>query len=180
MNLEKLTASGKADLSLLALPGGAVPVLDSDRRGDDRFGGTSPAPACAAGGLRSRTPHYDRRDPERSVCRAQEGSGLPEAYLRYMPGGRLRAERCIREQQYRDPPVSGRYRYGDHAGPRFIARAKRSEFIPVYLPLADPVPSRTLVVAYRNGRYLSKAADAFIDTFKQVMDKLVVEGVQDK
>lgn len=63
--------------------------------------------------------------------------------------------------------------------PRFIARAKRSEFIPVYLLLAEPSPSRTLVVAYRNGRYLSKAAEAFIDTFKQVLDKLVVEDIQD-
>lgn len=31
--------------------------------------------------------------------------------------------------------------------PRFISRAPRSEFVPVYLPLAEPVPSRTLVVA---------------------------------
>ncbi|MNN93008.1 HTH-type transcriptional regulator GltC [compost metagenome] len=52
--------------------------------------------------------------------------------------------------------------------PRFIARAKRSELIPVYVPLAD-APSRTLVIAYRKGRYLSKAAEAFIETFKDVL-----------
>ncbi|MNN58072.1 Hydrogen peroxide-inducible protein activator [compost metagenome] len=50
--------------------------------------------------------------------------------------------------------------------PHFIARAPRSEFVPVYLPLAEPVPSRTLVIAYRRGRYLSKAAEVFIETFK--------------
>ncbi|GJM74892.1 hypothetical protein HMSSN036_71080 [Paenibacillus macerans] len=55
--------------------------------------------------------------------------------------------------------------------PRFIARAKRSELIPAYLPLAEPVPSRTLVIAYRKGRYLSKAAEAFIDTFKATMEQ---------
>ncbi|MGG6311998.1 LysR family transcriptional regulator [Paenibacillus macerans] len=55
--------------------------------------------------------------------------------------------------------------------PRFIARAKRSELIPAYLPLAEPVPSRTLVIAYRKGRYLSKAAEAFIDTFKATMER---------
>lgn len=54
--------------------------------------------------------------------------------------------------------------------PRFIARAKRSELIPIYVPLADPVPSRTLVIAYRKGRYLSKAAEAFIETFKKVLE----------
>ncbi|MNJ66682.1 LysR substrate binding domain protein [compost metagenome] len=54
--------------------------------------------------------------------------------------------------------------------PRFIARAKRSELIPIYVPLAAPVPSRTLVIAYRKGRYLSKAAEAFIETFKKVLE----------
>lgn len=59
--------------------------------------------------------------------------------------------------------------------PRFIARAPRSEFVPVYLPLAEPVPSRTLVIAYRHGRYLSKAANAFIETFKSTVSELIEE-----
>ncbi|MNR47537.1 HTH-type transcriptional regulator GltC [compost metagenome] len=59
--------------------------------------------------------------------------------------------------------------------PHFIARAPRSEFVPVYLPLADPVPSRTLVVAYRRGRYLSKAAEAFMETFRTTVKDLSVE-----
>ncbi|HEY2492752.1 MAG TPA: LysR family transcriptional regulator substrate-binding protein, partial [Paenibacillus sp.] len=57
--------------------------------------------------------------------------------------------------------------------PRFIARAPRTDFVPIYLPLAEPVPSRTLVVAYRRGRYLSKAAEAFIDSFKKSIDELI-------
>lgn len=57
--------------------------------------------------------------------------------------------------------------------PRFISRSSRSEFVPVYLPLAEPVPSRTLVIAYRRGRYLSKAAEAFIETFRETMRELV-------
>jgi len=40
---------------------------------------------------------------------------------------------------------------------------------PVYLSLAEPRPTRTLVIAYRKGRYLSKAAEAFIATLKEVM-----------
>ncbi|UVI27810.1 LysR family transcriptional regulator [Paenibacillus spongiae] len=54
--------------------------------------------------------------------------------------------------------------------PKMIARAKRSEFMPVYLPLAAPVPSRTLVIASRKGRYLSKAAEAFITTMKTTLE----------
>jgi len=55
--------------------------------------------------------------------------------------------------------------------PHFIARARRSEFIPTYLPLEDPSPKRTLVIAYRRGRYLSKAAEAFIDVFKTTIQQ---------
>ncbi|WP_018755389.1 LysR family transcriptional regulator [Paenibacillus terrigena] len=55
--------------------------------------------------------------------------------------------------------------------PHFIARARRSEFIPTYLPLEDPSPKRTLVIAYRRGRYLSKAAEAFIEVFKTTIQQ---------
>lgn len=52
--------------------------------------------------------------------------------------------------------------------PHMIARAKWSDQSPVYLPL-ESAPSRTLVIATRKGRYLSKASDAFIQTLKQTV-----------
>jgi len=55
--------------------------------------------------------------------------------------------------------------------PKMVARGMRSEFAPVYLPLAEPRPSRTLVIASRRGRYLSKAADAFIRTMKEAVER---------
>lgn len=48
--------------------------------------------------------------------------------------------------------------------PRMIVRGDWSGRAPVYLPLEDR-PTRTLVIAYRKGRYLSNAAEAFIATF---------------
>lgn len=54
--------------------------------------------------------------------------------------------------------------------PKMIARAPRSEFTPLYLPLGDPVPSRTLVIASRKGRYLSRASEAFIRTMKRTVE----------
>ncbi|MFF2089958.1 LysR family transcriptional regulator [Paenibacillus sp. NPDC058174] len=54
--------------------------------------------------------------------------------------------------------------------PRMLTRYRGSEFAPAYLPLADN-PSRTLVIAYRKGRYLSKAADAFIRTMNSTMSQ---------
>jgi LysR family transcriptional regulator, hydrogen peroxide-inducible genes activator len=51
--------------------------------------------------------------------------------------------------------------------PSMIARKQGSPFTPAYLPLQDK-PHRTLVIAYRKGRYLSKAAEAFIATLLEV------------
>ncbi|OGX68727.1 MAG: hypothetical protein A2189_03225 [Paenibacillus sp. RIFOXYA1_FULL_44_5] len=51
--------------------------------------------------------------------------------------------------------------------PSMISRNQQREFTPAYLPLKGH-PSRTLVIAYRHDRYLSKAAEAFIQTLQQV------------
>ncbi|REE88603.1 DNA-binding transcriptional LysR family regulator [Paenibacillus taihuensis] len=50
--------------------------------------------------------------------------------------------------------------------PKMITRTSANSLTPVYLPLAPPTPIRTLVIASRKGRYLSRAAEAFIDTMK--------------
>lgn len=55
--------------------------------------------------------------------------------------------------------------------PQMLTRPKWSAQAPVYLSFGEPKPSRTLVIAYRNGRYLSKAAEAFIATLKAVFHK---------
>jgi LysR family hydrogen peroxide-inducible transcriptional activator len=51
--------------------------------------------------------------------------------------------------------------------PSMIARNQGSPFTPTYVPLQEK-PFRTLVIAYRKGRYLSKAAEAFIETLLEV------------
>jgi LysR family hydrogen peroxide-inducible transcriptional activator len=54
--------------------------------------------------------------------------------------------------------------------PFLISKRSWSELAPVHLRLKGH-PTRTLVIAYRKGRYISKAAEAFITTMKQVMNK---------
>ncbi|MFX3633430.1 MAG: LysR family transcriptional regulator [Candidatus Pristimantibacillus sp.] len=54
--------------------------------------------------------------------------------------------------------------------PKMLIRQKGSEFAPVYLPLTAN-PSRTLVIASRKGRYLSKAAEAFIRSINDTMSR---------
>ncbi|MDK8179693.1 LysR family transcriptional regulator [Paenibacillus sp. UMB4589-SE434] len=52
--------------------------------------------------------------------------------------------------------------------PSFIASAPRSEFVPAYIPI-EGRPARTLVLAYRSGRYMSNAAKAFMQTIKETV-----------
>jgi len=51
--------------------------------------------------------------------------------------------------------------------PSMVARNLNSPYAPVYLTLQGK-PHRTLVIAYRKGRYMSKAAEAFIATLIEV------------
>nr|WP_255570415.1 LysR family transcriptional regulator [Cohnella sp. CFH 77786] len=55
--------------------------------------------------------------------------------------------------------------------PRMITRSDWNGRAPVYLHL-EGRPTRTLVIAYRKGRYLSNAAEAFIDVFTRTLKKI--------
>jgi LysR family hydrogen peroxide-inducible transcriptional activator len=55
--------------------------------------------------------------------------------------------------------------------PLLISKRIRSELAPVYLRIKGE-PTRTLVIAHRKSRYLSKAAEAFIATMKTVISDL--------
>jgi LysR family transcriptional regulator, hydrogen peroxide-inducible genes activator len=52
--------------------------------------------------------------------------------------------------------------------PKMISRTRRSGDIPTYLPISPYAPTRTLVIGYKKGRYLSKAATAFIRIMKEL------------
>lgn len=52
--------------------------------------------------------------------------------------------------------------------PYLISKRSPNELSPIHLAL-EGRPVRTLVIAYRKGRYLSKAAEAFVSTMKEVM-----------
>ncbi|HJV45304.1 MAG TPA: LysR family transcriptional regulator [Bacillota bacterium] len=54
--------------------------------------------------------------------------------------------------------------------PQMVTRTRRAH-VPVYLSICDLVATRTLVIAYKKGRYLSKAATSFISMLKSVVEK---------
>ena len=52
--------------------------------------------------------------------------------------------------------------------PQMVTRPEHSPYVPRYVKI-EGSPTRTLVIAWRKGRYLSKAAEAFIATMKEMM-----------
>lgn len=53
--------------------------------------------------------------------------------------------------------------------PRMVARAQWSKHAPSYLRIKEPyTPYRTIVIAYKKDRYVTKAAEAFIRTMREL------------
>ena len=181
LNLEKLTASGKADLSLLSLPL-TEPSLSWVPVGIETIDLAVPPQHPLA--LRVHKQHPAKPTSlselkDEAFIVLKKGQGFRKLTFDLCREAGFEPNVVFESNNIETIQSLVATGMGVTLVPHFIARAKRSEFIPVYLPLAEPVPSRTLVVAYRNGRYLSKAADAFIETFKEVMDALSSEGSKD-
>lgn len=165
MNLEKLTANGQTDLSLLSLPL-EVPTLAYEVLGEERIDLAVPPehPLASRSARGIRTSLSELRDEPFIVLKEGQGFRKMTVELCHEAGFEPRIVFQSNNMETIQSLVAAGM--GVTLVPHFIARAPRSEFVPVYLPLAEPVPSRTLVIAYRRGRYLSKAAEAFIETFK--------------
>lgn len=174
MNLEKLTASGQTDLSLLSLPL-EIPTLAYEVLGEERIVLAVPpehrlASRSTAG---IRTALEELKDEPFIVLK--EGQGFRKMTVELCREAGFEPQIVFESNNMETVQSLVAAGMGVTLVPHFIARAPRSEFVPVYLPLAEPVPSRTLVVAYRRGRYLSKAAEAFIQTFKTTVADLAKE-----
>ncbi|ASA22869.1 LysR family transcriptional regulator [Paenibacillus donghaensis] len=168
MNLEKLTASGQTDLSLLSLPL-EVPSLAYEVLGQERIDLAVPPmhrlASRSAGDIRTSLEELK----EEPFIVLKEGQGFRKMTIELCRKAGFEPRVVFESNNMETVQSLVATGMGVTLVPHFIARAPRSEFVPVYLPLAEPVPGRTLVVAYRRGRYLSKAAEAFIETFKQTV-----------
>jgi len=171
MNLEKLTAGGQTDLSLLSLPL-EVPSLAYEILGEERIDLAVPSGHPLAGRAASgvRTSLTELQDEAFIVLK--EGQGFRKMTMELCMNAGFMPRIVFESNNMETVQSLVATGMGVTLVPHFIARAPRSEFVPVYLPLAAPAPTRTLVIAYRRGRYLSKAAEAFIETFKSTVAEL--------
>ncbi|MBA9085287.1 DNA-binding transcriptional LysR family regulator [Fontibacillus solani] len=168
LNLEKLTAGGGTDLSLLSLPL-QEPSLTFEPIGEEVIDLAVPPehPLAKLKQHKNSVSIEMLRDEPFIVLK--KGQGFRTMTVDLCKSAGFEPNIVFESNNIETVQSLVAAGMGITFVPRFIARAKRSELIPVYIPLADPAPSRTLVIAYRKGRYLSKAAEAFIETFKEVL-----------
>lgn len=174
MNLEKLTALGKTDLSLLSLPL-VEPSLAYEIIGEELIDLAVPTNhplALRATANNMPVPVQLEELKEEPFIVLKKGQGFRKMTMELCQQAGFEPRVVFESSNMETIQSLVAAGMGVTLVPRYIARAPRSEFVPIYLPLADPVPYRTLVVAYRKGRYLSKAAEAFIETFKTSMADL--------
>lgn len=167
LNLEKLTAGGGTDLSLLSLPL-QEPSLTYEPIGEEMIDLAVP-PQHPLASLEARTEKVSlERLKDEPFIVLKKGQGFRKLTIDLCRNAGFEPNVVFESNNIETVQSLVAAGMGITLVPRFIARAKRSELIPVYLPLASD-PSRTLVIAYRKGRYLSKAAEAFIETFKSTL-----------
>ncbi|GGJ12180.1 LysR family transcriptional regulator [Paenibacillus hunanensis] len=174
VNLEKLTASGQTDLSLLALPL-TEPSLTYEPVAEELIDLAVPpnhplAQRFMSGDHRPVT-IAELRDESFIVLK--KGQGFRKIVFDVCKEAGFEPKVVFESNNIETIQSLVATGMGVTFVPHYIARARRGEFLPVYLPLAEPIPSRTLVLARRKGRYLSKAAEAFIESFKDTMEHVV-------
>ncbi|WP_055107825.1 LysR family transcriptional regulator [Paenibacillus ihumii] len=171
LNLEKLTAGGGTDLSLLSLPL-QEPSLTYEPIGEEKIDlAIPPNHYLADPGNRPPGGVTLKQLAGESFIVLKKGQGFRKIMIDLCRSAGFEPDIVFESNNIETVQSLVAAGMGITLVPRFIARAKRSELIPVYVPLAEPVPSRTLVIAYRKGRYLSKAAEAFIETFRTTIEE---------
>lgn len=169
LNLEKLTAGGGTDLSLLSLPL-QEKSLDYEPIAEERILLAVPRDHPLAGRTEANGVRMEELKDEAFIV-LKKGQGFRNLTLGLCREAGFEPQVVFESNNIETLQSLVAAGMGITFVPQFIARAKRSELTPSYVPLANPAPSRTLVIAYRRGRYLSKAAEAFIQTFKSTLGK---------
>lgn len=166
--LESLTSSGQTDVCLLSLPI-ADPTLTWRAVIEEEICLAVPPAHPLA-----------ERDERREAVRIADLANEPFIVLKRGQGFRQISIDLCREAGFEPHIVfeSGNIEtvqslvaagMGVAFVPQMVTRNRGAELSPRYIRLAEPRPTRTLVIAYRKGRYLSKAAEAFITVMSEVL-----------
>lgn len=170
--LEHLTASGQADISLLTLP-----VMDANLSweplsDEEILLAVPPSHPLAAGetaaGELGTAGIADLRDEAFIVLK--RGQGFRQIAMELCRSSGFEPRIVFESSNIETVQSLVAAGMGIAFVPSMIALGHGTSFRPVYLHLKER-PCRTLVAAYRRGRYISKAAESFMDVMREVMAK---------
>ncbi|MBH5317899.1 LysR family transcriptional regulator [Paenibacillus sp. GSMTC-2017] len=162
--LEQLTASGGTDLSLLSLP-----LIDSSLSWEPYL----EEEICVA--VPAQHPLASRKEPieiselkDEPFIGLKRGQGFRQITVELCEASGFTPQIVFESSNIETVQSLVAGGMGIALVPQMLTRSKGADFAPTYLTLTSK-PTRTLVVASRKGRYLSKAAQAFIETLNQTI-----------
>jgi LysR family transcriptional regulator, hydrogen peroxide-inducible genes activator len=169
--LENLTAAGRTDISLLTLP-----VLDSILSWEPLLDEEILLAVPPSHPLAERARHGDpavvsiRQLREEAFIVLKRGQGFRQIALELCRSNGFEPRIVFESSNIETVQSLVAAGMGIAFVPSMIALGHGTSFRPVYLQLKER-PYRTLVAAYRKGRYISKAAEAFMGVMREVMNK---------
>ncbi|MGN7455717.1 LysR family transcriptional regulator [Paenibacillus pasadenensis] len=159
--LEQLAASGQTDISLLTLP-----LIDSTLVYEPLIREEITLAVPPSHPLAGRTEPIELETlREEPFIVLKKGQGFRQIALDLCAGAGFQPRIVFESSNIETVQSLVAAGMGVAFIPQMIAQGRHTEFTPSFIPLAGK-PSRTLVIASRKGRYLSKAAEAFIETMK--------------
>ncbi|WP_019003822.1 LysR family transcriptional regulator [Cohnella laeviribosi] len=166
--LEQLTASGGTDVSLLSLPLTEhaltyEPIIEEGIL-------LAVPPDHRLAGRKSDRPVVVEELAEEPFVLLKKGQGFRDISLRMCESAGFSPRIAFESGNIETVQSLVAAGLGIAFVPEMVARNSGREHVPVYVPLQGE-PTRTLVIAYRKGRYLSNAAEAFIATFRSVISR---------
>lgn len=169
-NLELLTARGQTDLSLLSLPFEDKSLAYQPLVEEEICLAVPPShPKLTASGTSSNRRMALQQFQHEPFIILKRGQGFRQITLDFCEQAGFRPQIVFESSNIETVQSLVASGMGIALVPEMVARAKWSHFAPAYIRLAEK-PTRTLVIAYRKGRYLSKAAEAFIETMLASME----------
>lgn len=169
--LENLTAAGRTDISLLTLPVldpnlSWEPLLDEEillavPPAHPLAGHDAPGEAAAVS---------IRRLRDEAFIVLKRGQGFRQIALELCRTNGFEPRIVFESSNIETVQALVAAGMGIAFVPSMIALGHGTSFRPAYLSLKER-PYRTLVAAYRKGRYISKAAEAFMGVMREVMNK---------
>ncbi|WP_163858148.1 LysR family transcriptional regulator [Paenibacillus elgii] len=168
-NLEQLTASGQADISLLSLPL-IDDSLDYEPIIEEEIVLAVPPQHPLAARLTeatNRTVDIAELQEEPFIA-LKRGQGFRQIAIELCKDAGFTPNIVFESSNIETVQSLVAAGMGIAFIPRMLLRGW-NELAPAYLQLSNR-PTRTLVIAHRKGRYLSKAVVAFMETFRKVME----------